>query len=91
MYLTGEFGSVWAKVVEVVLPSGRVTSLKSVNLRSEPLLVDIKVYRSMSLLLECRTLTEYGGQVKESCGGIGYEVMSRDAGTCWRVRVPRRR
>lgn len=41
----------------------------------------MKVYRETSLPLPVgRILIEYGGQVKDSCGGIGYDVMSLDAG-----------
>lgn len=33
------------------------------------------------LLVEGFHRTEQGGQVKKYCGGMGYEVMSRDDGT----------
>jgi hypothetical protein len=45
-------------------------------------LVATYVYRYTSLLPDRRNLVEYGAQVNDSWGGIGYEVMSRDAGTC---------
>ena len=80
MYWTGEVFRAWEAVVEVVLPSGWTTSLKTVIFWPVESLVAIYVYRETSLLPARRILIEYGGQVKDSCGGMGYEVINLEAG-----------
>jgi hypothetical protein len=68
-------------VVDVVLPSAWTTSLNSVIFCDELSLVTAYVYLAMSLLPDFRIRVEYGEHEKDSWGGIGYEVISLDAGT----------
>jgi hypothetical protein len=71
MYLTAEVCKTCEMLFDVVFPSRWATSLKRVILWAPLSAVAMNVYRKASVVLFRRTRTEYGGQVKDSCGGIG--------------------